>query len=553
MKLVLSKLHSVRFIDVYLSIGIAFFVTILPTARAHNSGYVDPNMYIGYATNLNWLISSGGFEYHATRLPLIMLIQFLLNIDINLFGFLYKFFLVLLLSFPTIKIGRIIGVVGSRLYLGALLLALSPLTQSAISWTMPNGFAGIFSVLLLWYGLKEHKTKSSFMVLGFLCTTAFLLNAFGSSIVLIMLAVYQFKTARDIMRLSRDWCYVFLGIMAGGLVYQIYWTMILKYPGIMWESHFRVIFSDEVVTNWQPLSNLWAQGVVSFSLIGIAFLIYFLNLGKFEEKEVKNLLFAGLVGCSYGWLTFILHYNFSFTSFWYFYIYIPLYVISGLFFCKLLEKRFTTVFFFLISGAILYLEYADIFMQKLQTYQPYSQAALYGIVTLILLLSALRKRNGIKTLTNSAVIISSALALLLQFAMPSLLVAYRNTSNQYSIELLKDEILYNKTLATLNPTFGKVATWYEPDPSGYRGSIISSSSFHLLRLEGPTANSNPLRSDYWISKTGKLPECIVMITSKKWTEKGELDNFRKFKLIKVVNLTESSNTIRTYCDKEVRS
>jgi hypothetical protein len=137
--------------------------------------------------------------------------------------------------------------------------------------------------------------------------------------------------------------------------------------------------------------------------------------------------------------------------------------------------------------------------------------------------------------------------------MPSLLVAFRNTSNQYSIELLKDEIVYNKTLATLNPAFGKVATWYEPDPSGYRGSIISSSSFHLLRLEGPTANSNPLRSDYWISKTGELPECIVMITSKKWTEKGELENFRKFKLIKVVNLTESSNAIRTYCDKEVRS
>ena len=86
-----------------LAICIAFLTSLIPTARGHNTGYVYPNLYIGYATNLKWLVESGGFEYHATRLPFIGLINFIITLSSQHFGLIYKFLLIFLVAFFSLK------------------------------------------------------------------------------------------------------------------------------------------------------------------------------------------------------------------------------------------------------------------------------------------------------------------------------------------------------------------------------------------------------------------------------------------------------------------
>jgi hypothetical protein len=269
-----------------------------------------------------------------------------------------------------------------------------------------------------------------------------------------------------------------------------------------------------------------------------------------SKKETSNLAFAGMIGFGYGWLAFFLHYNFSFTSFWYFYIYIPLCALLVLIFSKLLEEKLFILF--IAIGTVLYLGFDASLVSKLQVYIFSMELALYWISTALIIVIVLRFRTCINELTKVATIMVSIFAILLQFGMPSLLVAYQDSAKQISKELLKDEVVYNEILSGLNPTFGKVATWYEADPSGYRGSIISSSSFHLIRLEGPEMSSNPLKGDYWISKTGRLPECLVLITSINWDKANELVNFPKFQLVGQEMLSNSANKVVTYCSSGER-
>ena len=122
-----------------------------------------------------------------------------------------------------------------------------------------------------------------------------------------------------------------------------------------------------------------------------------------------------------------------------------------------------------------------------------------------------------------------------QLFIRPLLLSYSTDDNPIAEKLLVDEIAYNSFLSKLNPGFGKVATWYEPDESAYRNSLISSSAFHLLRIEGPAAsNSRPiLDRNSWNLRKGEEIECLVLITSINWKVSDELSNYSDF-----INITE---------------
>jgi hypothetical protein len=141
--------------------------------------------------------------------------------------------------------------------------------------------------------------------------------------------------------------------------------------------------------------------------------------------------------------------------------------------------------------------------------------------------------------------------LLLQFKSTSLITAYSSNSHIVSNDLLKDEIELNKILSKLPPGKKEVTTWYEPDTEGYRGSLISSTSFHLIRFEGAGKNSVKLNFEDYYKRNGTLPICVVMITSKKWTLKNEIAPEEGYLLTRKIVLPSNRTLVTTYCKDRI--
>ena len=488
-----------------LALGIALLITLIPTARAHNSGYVDPNLYIGYATNLKWLVESGGFEYHATRLPFIGLISLIITFSSQNFGLIYKFLSICSLAFICLKACERLQIPKKLASLATTLICLSPLVTSASSWTMPNAFAGMFSCLLIPFVLKEKFRNVESVVIGFLLATSFLLNAFGSSLLIILIAVVNWLRKISLRDFFHTNLLIGIGIMIAGFVYQLIWTFAIGLPDSLWKPHFNVIFdNDLLVSNWAPIASPTAQGVTSYIIIGLILVTLFLIC---RNQKLTNLLVpivALIVTYVFSWITYLMKINFSFNAFWYYYIYLPLFILVPLITLKVV---------LIITS-------------------PFSKQ---------------QKSSILRLLPATLLLVGVSSSFGLQIKNPSLMTAYKSLSNNTSSQLLEDEITLSKFLKALPSNRNLVATWYEPDTSGYRGSLLSSASFHLLRFEGVGESQSILDFEEYFQRTKVRPLCLVMITSTSWKISKELDRTKEYSKVSSVVLPSEQAKVTLYC------
>lgn len=488
---------------------ISCLVTLVPTARAHNTGYVDPNLYIGYATNLKWLVESGGYEYHATRLPFIGFINLLLNISVENFGILYKFFTLFWLVLIVLKICKKIEIPNTLSIGLAFLISLSPLVVSAVSWTMPNAFAAVFSCSILVYLFKEKIRKFDILSIGFLLATSFLLNAFGSSLIIILILTTRFLYRNTFFSYVKEICFVLFSATLTAISYQGVWNYALNIPGSFWKPHFDVIFNRALLTsNWVSFTNPTSQGVTSYLILGCVLLLLALVCKLQRISNLNAPIFALLLTYTYTWVTYFMQLNFSFNAFWYYYIYIPLFVLVGIIALKL----FLTV------------DHPKIWSLQSVTKPKYMITILLPILTLVMFLN--------------------------QSKNPSLMTGYNSNSNGVSSSLLKDEIALNRALKFLPSQSKQTATWYEPDPEGYRGALISSTSFHLIRFEGAEENQSTLDFEDYLKRNGVTPSCLVMITSVHWEPTLELKNMKDLERVSQITLPSAKARLSIYCKRD---
>ncbi len=488
-----------------LALGISLLITRIPTAIGHNTGYVDPNLYIGYATNLKWLVESGGFEYHATRLPFIGLINLIITISTQSFGLIYKFLLVYLVALLCLKSAELLQISRKIATLATILICLSPIVISATSWTMPNAFAAIFSCILILFVLKERTSIAASLVIGVLLTTSFLLNAFGSSLVIILIAVADWMRRSSIRQYLTNCCWIMLGVLIAAVSYQFFWSILIGLSGSFWKPHFNVIFDrDLLVSNWVPISSPTSQGVTPYLILGAILIILFLVC---RSQKITSLLApttALIVVYLFTWLTYFMKINFSFNAFWYYYPYLPIIILATLLTLKVVT---------LITS----------------TFMTQQKSNLSQLVLASLLVMAISTTFG------------------LQLKNPGLMTAYNSSSNDISSNLLEDEIAMSEFLKALPNKRDWVATWYEPDSTGYRGSLISSSSFHLLRFEGAGENQATLDFEEYFKRNGVQPLCLVMITSTSWVVTTEFDQTNAYTKGLSTVLPSKRSKLTSYC------
>jgi hypothetical protein len=492
------------------AISISLLATLVPTARAHNTGYVDPNLYIGYAINLEWLLESGGYEYHATRLPFIGFINLLLSLSIENFGNLYKFFTSLGLILIILKICKELEIPNTLSMGLAFLTSLSPLVISALSWTMPNAFAAVFSCTVLVYVFKENIRTLDALIIGFLITSSFLLNAFGSSLVILLILTTRYLYRNTVFSYVKETTLIAISTALTAISYQGIWSYILKIPGSFWKPHFDVIFNrDLLISNWVPFSDPISQGVASYLILGLILMILALVCKLQRISNLNAPIFALLLTYIYTWVTYFMQLNFSFNAFWYYYIYLPLFVLTTVISLKLL----------------LMIYHPQIWSWQSLTKSKNAFTILLPILTFIMFFT--------------------------QFKNPSLMTGYNSNSNTVSSSLLKDEIALNRALASLPSQSKQTATWYEPDPEGYRGALISSASFHLIRFEGAGENQSTLDLEDYMKRNGVTPSCLVMITSVHWKPTFELKNLNHFERVSQSKLPSEKSSLSIYCKRQV--
>jgi hypothetical protein len=488
-----------------LAVGIAFLTSLIPTARGHNTGYVDPNLYIGYATNLKWLVESGGFEYHATRLPFIGLINFIITLSSQHFGLIYKFLIIFFVAFFCLKSAELLLLSRKLATSVTILICLSPIVISAASWTMPNAFAAVFSCSLILFVLKERTSIAESIVIGLLLTTSFLLNAFGSSLVIILIVVADWLRKSSISRFILTYFWIGFGILITALSYQLIWTFVLELPGSFWKPHFNVIFNRELlISNWVPISSPTSQGVTPYVILGAILVVVFLISRSQKISSLRVPTVALIAAFLFTWITYFMKINFSFNAFWYYYPYLPIMILTTLVTLKVVV---------IISSRFFTLQQSN--LQQL------------GLACLLLV--------GISTTFG------------LQLKNPSLMTAYNSSSNDTSSQLLEDEIAMSEFLRALPNNRDWVATWYELDSTGYRGSLISSSSFHLLRFEGARENQTTLDFEDYFKRNQVRPLCLVMITSTSWVVTTEFDQTNAYSKRSSVILPSERAKLTSYC------
>jgi hypothetical protein len=124
------------------------------------------------------------------------------------------------------------------------------------------------------------------------------------------------------------------------------------------------------------------------------------------------------------------------------------------------------------------------------------------------------------------------------------------SDNSKSKELLVDQKFYNNYLKSLPSNFGAVKTWAEEDATGYLGSIISSSAYHLIRVEGIGPQQEKIDFSNLTITNQKKISCLVLITSFNWKLSKELDALTDFSWVETKDLPSNYGKLNLYCKQK---
>jgi hypothetical protein len=501
----------------------------LPTGLARNIGYVDPNLYIGYALNHSWLMSAGGYEYHATRIPFILMIEILFVFSKYIeFGFLFKAVALLSLGFVLSKLGHRLAISGLAKWMLITSILISPIAISISSWTIPNGWAAIFCLMLIVNSFNNEYKIGHQILGGMLFATCLLMNVYGALISMFAILIIKFVIReKNSNLLLKELMRYFLFSVTALALYELIWRYIWDGKTSLWMEHVKLFIDrDEVSMNyWGPVLNFSQQGVWTVLILGLAVPIYNLFSKRIVLTNVQKGCYSGSLSLTIvSIIAYFVKVNIAYTQFFYLYFYLPILVLT--LFAAFSQLKTSSA---LYAGMLLSINFFIILVSSFVGINWLDSKKIALLIGLMFILTTLKSENSMRTQTQFT-LSAALLGMILLFLIPPFMSGYSSEKNELNELLVQDQRKVFEEISKVPSNLGKVGTWYEPDEMGYRGAIISSLSFHLLRLEGTEENQPIPTIDSWQTRKGIIPDYLIAITSDEWNWGGEAKNQTMYKV-----------------------
>lgn len=501
------------------SIGVAFLVSLIPTGTYRNLGYVDPNMYVGYGNNLSWLVENVGFEYHATRLPLIFLIKFLLLFPAEMFGFLFKFVCLFIVSISWFFLCRNLRISFDKSLLGSFLILMSPLSISASSWTFPNTFSAITCCLILPLITKKELKRKDLFSVGLLVANVAVLNILFAFLICVIITVFLFEKSLIVCREVIFW--TFLGVIMMWIVFESIWSLILGFPRSIWLAQYKGVTSIDRWGNeyWQPISFLLNDrnmmlNFLSFILVGIvvsSFLIFGARESilepKYRRTPISVLVLSVTVLILYFAKSFI-----GFSELWYYYV---AFLIHFLVLASFLTSRLKTLNTFI--PVLMFFSTVVFYLKWQVDFNPTFAAISLVLASILIFIGCHLFVKYIKIKSNrpsSSILALSAIYFIgssLLFLNPSFGNAYLPNDNGRNAKFIRAQTEVMEYVGDLNSSKESIALWTGPDTSNILGGLESTLGYHLIRLDGVAPRSSSISVTNWERIHGEKPERILVL------------------------------------------
>jgi hypothetical protein len=529
-----------RIYEFLLPISFAFVVAVIPTGTYKNLGYVDPNMYVGYGKNLEWFIENVTYEYHATRLPLILVLKVLLSFSSGLFGFLFKFLCFSVVSVSWYYLCKNFKLSLGKTFLGALILLMSPLVVSASSWTFTNSFAIIISCLLLPIATKGNLRVFGLLGLGVVLTNVAILNVLFS--ILCFIFIIPLLLCKGFWRFTSKLLWIGAGSLSMWVIFELLWKYVLGYPGAIWKEQLNAISSGTgrwAQDYWKPLKSVlgdYSSGINLVTFLVFGFLLNTL-LFLFHRKHEREMNSSALYGpTALLTITVLVLYAFKiyigFTEIWYFYIFLLcqiVFLLNLLLSSNIIISRVVPEFILFVT-IIYYLEIQVSHSARLNS------EALFLLV-IALFVAAHRVVEGLKQPAGSfssryllAIPFLSIFGWALLFSNPTWSSSYISDDNQRNSEFLREQLSVMNYVARISDSDKGIALWTGNDPTGVLGGLESTLSFHKIRLDllGPARNE--ININDWSEDRGFPPNKIIVLVDADVYEKEKISGVDHLKV-----------------------
>ena len=523
-----------------LPISFALLVAAIPTGTYKNLGYVDPNMYVGYGRNLEWFIENVTYEYHATRLPLILVLKVLLSFSSGLFGFLFKFFCFSVVSVSWYYLCKNFKLSLGKTFLGALILLMSPLVVSASSWTFTNSFAIIISCLLLPIATKENLRVFGLLGLGVVLTNVAILNVLFS--ILCLIFIIPFLLCKGFWRLTSKFLWIGAGSLAMWVIFEFLWKYVLGFPGSIWKEQLAAVFSGTgrwAQDYWKPLTYVLGNSSSAINFVSFLVIGFLLNtlLFLFHRKhggEIKSSVMY--VPAALLTITLFILYTFKiyigFTEVWYFYIFLLcqiVFLLNLLLSSNIIISRVVPEFILFVT-IILYLVIQVNYSTRVS-----SEA--FFLLAVVLFVASHRIVKTLKLHTESissryipTIAFLSIFGWALLFSNPTWSSSYISDDNQRNSEFLREQLSVMSYVARISDSNKGIALWTGNDPTGVLGGLESTLSFHKIRLDllGPARNEINIKD--WSENRGFPPNKIIVLVDVDVYEKEKISGVDPLKV-----------------------
>lgn len=499
-----------------------------------NLGYVDPNMYVGYGLNLNWLVTNVGYEYHATRLPLIFLIHILGEMPSWIFGYLFKFVSILLVTFSWVPTAKNLNLSTKQTNIGLAVLLSSPLVVSAGAWTFANSFAMLISLTLFPLITKKETRFKDLFLIGIILTNVLLMNILFGLLSFIIVLSHQFTRFSGLEQVIKQFSNIFLGIVFSALLYDYIWLEILNFSGSIWFAQWTAVTSvdDWSESYWRPISELVVDKhslTLFLSFIGVGLvgnsLLYFWGIKEKQISIIRSVWISGLIYSAIILSMYFTKLYVGFSEYWYYYAIFPLFFQSLILLLAhphiLLNSK--TPIIILLCSAIIFV-YLQIYFGAFRL--SYLLLCLFLLIFLLvnLLINMINRNlfkfNNLKVVIPGIVLCGSFLGL---YVNPTFANTYLSNDNKRGIEILIEQKFLMDTISREVKDRSGIAFWGGRDQTGVIGSLESLLSFHLIRLDVKEIQSKQIDTSKWEKKNSKKPDTILVILD----NKDYIENLRK--------------------------
>jgi hypothetical protein len=492
------------------------FSVLFPVARASNIGYVDPNMYIGYSLAQEWLMESSGYEYHATRFPFIYVLKLSSIFGPDLFAIAFRAVLMLLIFLAACGLIKLVELDAKSKLVLILFIGMSPIATAASSMTLANGFAAILTLLAISVlFVKSDISYWRIYLSGSIATLAVLTNAWIGSLGFLGIAFWilteKNKKFEKLLNLS-------MSILVSAGTLELLWKLKYGLESSIWSPHIDLLSGGKTsggFGEWKSLFELWKNGIfpwtfISLTAIGVVFpslvIIY-----KRQNLVAKRLALLILFLTIASLLSHFMGFNPQFASAWYFFGNFPSYALAVILLYRIIEGSSINIVSFVFAMFL-------VFVLLKHQGAPVQILTMLAVAPIFFDSRGQDRKLTKKTPGIIAFMIACTFSIVFFASAKNSFFgnSYNYSGNTKSMELYKDQLFYMKELQTYTSQRHKVAVWNSAeDTTGYLGALISTSAFHLLRLEGKAAATKVPDPQMWLKRHNILPEYILIITSQK--------------------------------------